>query len=273
MRAIALLTLLSICACSTPGLDPLDEGDSPKQGGSRSSNSSKDGGASQSSNDSTGSTGSTGSTDSSGATGSDDGTTTTSPVSLSWNSLGDFVYSLDVQAANGDWVGPCLDASVIGSATSVVYKGVCTSAANRAIPTPAAYRLYYSRSNTGVQHWQDYVEVTPTTPSASVAFNLPTKAPSSVSLSWTKRSATAQYSLDVFLVNGDKVRPCINADTLGTSTATTFGGDCTAPPASRRVDLKDVTDFVICSAEGGNWAAATCTGIPYTGFGTSRTIP
>ena len=34
-----------------------------------------------------------------------------------------------------------------------------------------------------------------------------------------------------------------------------------------------ITDFVICSTEHDDWSTAVCSGVPYTGFGTSRTIP
>jgi hypothetical protein len=194
-------------------------------------------------------------------------------VKLSWNSLGSYVYSLDVKTPGGDWVGPCLDASILASKTSVTFSGVCTSSNNRPVPAATGYRLYFSRSNTDVRHWEDYVEVTPTSTSADVSFSLPTAAPSSVALTWNKKSETAEYSLDVFLVSGQKIRPCVNSDTLHTTTALPFDGNCTAGPSPSTVDLKDVTDFVICSAEGGHWESAACAGIPYSGFGTARAIP
>jgi hypothetical protein len=193
------------------------------------------------------------------------------PVNLKWNALGNFVYSLDVKTPGGEWIGPCLDVSIIGSATSFTYKGVCTSAGGTTVAQPTGYRLYFSRSDAEVQHWQDFVEVTPT--NGDVVFNLPTSAPNSVALTWNKKSDTAAYSLDIFLMNGEQIRPCVDTNTLGKTTAFSFDGSCTAGPSARHIDLKDVKDFVICSAEGGNWSTAACAGIPYTGYGTSRTIP
>lgn len=199
--------------------------------------------------------------------------TTATTVNLGWNALGKFVYSLDVKTQEGDWVGPCLDVSILGSATAATFKGVCTSAGGKAVPKPAAYRLYFSRSDVEVQHWQDFVEVTPPSGSENVVFKLPTSAPAGVALNWTAKSATANYSLDVFLMNGERIRPCVSVDALGNATSIWFDGSCTAAPSPRRINLKDVKDFVICSAENNDWKAATCSGIPYTGFGTSRTIP
>lgn len=261
MRAFVFLALVSAAACAAaPGLDSDGAKDDKKKSDSPTKINS-DGGSSSGDRPSKGD----------GQEDEEPSTSTTS-IELSWTSLGSYLYSLDVKTANGEWIGPCLDASIIGSSTSATFKGVCTSAAGQTVPSPAAYRLYYSRSNADVQHWQDYVEV-PASASSKVVFNLPTASPTKVDLTWNKKSETADYSLDVFLINGEKVRPCYNSDALGKSTALSFDGACTAGPSYRRVDLKDVSDFVICSAENGNWQAAVCTGIPYSGYGSSRAIP
>lgn len=193
-------------------------------------------------------------------------------VNLHWNALGNFMYSLDVKTPEGTWVSPCIDVSVLGSATSVTYKGLCTSTGGKAVPNPAAYRLYFTRSNVEVEHWQDFVEIAPTKNATDVAIELPTSAPSSVALNWNAKP-NARYSLDVFLMNGEQIRPCVNANGIGNSTSISFDGNCTSGPSAHRVDLKDIKDFVLCSTVDDNWKTATCTGIPYTGYGTSRTIP
>jgi hypothetical protein len=56
-------------------------------------------------------------------------------AALSWNSLGtDYEYSLDINTKDGQHIGPCIGANVIGSATNVTYAGTCLNAAKTKVP-------------------------------------------------------------------------------------------------------------------------------------------
>lgn len=257
MRLVAVLSVLSLVACASPPVT--------KKPSTKASSPAPKPGVEDTDNDQDG--------DPDRNTDPDpDPPSPAGSTKLRWNSLGDYVYSLDVKTPDGEWIGPCLDVSIVGSKTSLTYEGTCTSANDRSVPKPAAYRLYYARAPEQLRHWQDFVEVTAMSDGSEVSFDLGKNVPNRVNLTWNRKSPTAEYSFDVVLANGQTIGPCVNVDSLKKSLSFTFDGNCTAGPQPRTVNLKDVTNFVICSAENRNWGAAICGGIAYTGYGMEREI-
>jgi hypothetical protein len=88
----------------------------------------------------------------------------------------------------------------------------------------------------------------------------PTTAPSSVHVSWNKKSKSAAYSLDIIL-GATIIGPCVNTGTIGKSLSYTFNGTCTSPGIN--VNMNDITDFRICWAENDDWANGSCAGVAY----------
>lgn len=86
-------------------------------------------------------------------------------------------------------------------------------------------------------------------------------APGSVAITWNKKSATAEYSLDVQLNNGDFIGPCVGENTLGLDTSYAFDGNCVTPGIP--VDINTIVEFRICWAENNDWPNASCTPLPY----------
>ncbi|HVH40786.1 MAG TPA: M12 family metallopeptidase [Labilithrix sp.] len=85
-----------------------------------------------------------------------------------------------------------------------------------------------------------------------------------VSLTWSRKSNTATYSLDVQDRNDSWLAPCLGSATLQRELATMFGGSC--PDASgRSVGMQHVKAFRLCWAENEDWAHASCKDTPYKG--------
>lgn len=85
-----------------------------------------------------------------------------------------------------------------------------------------------------------------------------------IQLSWSPKSATATYSLDVQKPSGEWIAPCINAGILRRSLSTAYEGKCPSAP-NNRVDTWYLSAFRLCWAENDDWGHATCKVVPYAG--------
>ncbi len=73
----------------------------------------------------------------------------TGAMQLNWNSLGaGYQYSLDVITKDGTRIGPCIPATVIGSATNVIYAGTCLNGAKNVVPLSniASFSMVYTNN-------------------------------------------------------------------------------------------------------------------------------
>jgi hypothetical protein len=195
------------------------------------------------------------------------GAADTGSVGLSWNKVAGFTYALDVQS-EGKWIR-CRDAAVLGAASETIFDGSCPSAADKMVPFPSvtAFRLYYSNNGS----WTEFAEQPFDGTAPELAFALPDTPPASVAVRWNRKTATAEYSLDIKLADGTFYGPCINAGVIRQTLGTTFEGACVDPV--RPIDVSKIREFRICWAEGGNWAAASCFGVPYNGLKAAVEIP
>jgi hypothetical protein len=196
-----------------------------------------------------------------GAPDTPPGPATPAGTKIRWNAISGFKYMLAIKAPEGDWVFGCVSPTTIGNGTSVTYEGICPNAPAR-IEKPTAFRIYFSPTD----KFGDFVEQPGG--GSEIAFDLPTTPPASVPVSWNQKSATAEYSLDVVLQSGETVAPCVHAGILGKSLSTTYSGSC----YNRSAAIGDIREFRICWTEGGDWAKATCAGIPYSGLGRQAKI-
>lgn len=188
-------------------------------------------------------------------------------VRLRWNGVPGFLYSLDVQRSEGEWLAGCQDASVLKALTSTTYRGTCPSRAERVASSDVrAFRLRYSNNG----DWSEYVERAFASGETEVSFELPTAPPARTTVRWNAKSATAEYSLDVALADGTTIAPCVGAHRLLRTTSYVFDGACVTP--STTVNIGDVREFRICWAENADWAGAQCAGKPYNGLATNVAI-
>jgi peptidoglycan/xylan/chitin deacetylase (PgdA/CDA1 family) len=104
----------------------------------------------------------------------------------------------------------------------------------------------------------DWQAASPTDPACSGYHPLP------VSATWSMKSPTATYSLDVQSSNGAWTGPCIAANILQHNLSAEFNGYCPSNPAGS-IDLRTLTALRICWAENDDWGNAQCEETPYTG--------
>jgi hypothetical protein len=182
-------------------------------------------------------------------------------VRVRWGQLPGARYSLDLVLRDGTVVGPCIDAALIGSEPAVTFTGICPGSNDRLIhkSAVAAFRIYWS--TTGI--WNTYAEVPYDGVSDAAYVPLPNARPGAVGLSWSERETGTEYSLDVRNAAGRWTAPCVGDGILRNRLEYEFDGACATP--GTRVELGDVSAFRLCAARNGNWAAASCKEVPFSG--------
>jgi hypothetical protein len=178
---------------------------------------------------------------------------TATSTALSWNSAGTgYKYSLDITTKDGRHIGPCIPATVIGSATKVIYAGVCKNATKDkvAVADIANYTLVYTNTGNWVSDAHSTKILNDSTKSALVFSIIP---PGSVVLSWNSLGAGYQYSLDITTKDGRRIGPCISAVKIGATTTVMYTGVC-QNKTKDAVSLANVDSFILVYTNTGNWA-------------------
>jgi hypothetical protein len=178
-------------------------------------------------------------------------------VNLRWSSIASASYSLDIQTRTGEWITPCLDASQIGVSPSVVYAGVCVSAAMRKVDHAdiKAFRItattpVVSTTATRLYDGVDsdaYIEISGGTASA-------------VALTWNEVGGGAKFRFDVMKQGGGDWLKCVDADALGGSTSYIHTGFC--PALGTTIKLATTQALRVCAV----WPSQTeCAEVTYGG--------
>jgi hypothetical protein len=166
-------------------------------------------------------------------------------VNMRWSHVSSAIYRLDVQTRTGEWIQPCIDSSIIGSATGTTYRGRCTSASNRRVSPAdiAAIRVGYKVGTLPFQ--------TVTRPyggfEADVHVDLPGKT-TAVEVSWNEGGREATYSLAVKDGStGEWIGPCADRSYIANGTSFVLTGHC--PSAGVAVSLEDIVEIELCRAD------------------------
>ncbi|MBA3819063.1 MAG: family 43 glycosylhydrolase [Deltaproteobacteria bacterium] len=182
-------------------------------------------------------------------------------VTLRWPKIPGERYSLDVQKRDGTWIGPCVNAGILGDRGETTFNGLCPSAGGAWIHKAdvTAFRLYHS----GDGSWTQFVEQPYDGVADDVTIDLGGGVPTAIALGWNELATGTEYSLDVQRADGSWIAPCVGAGVLGQRISTVFTGACstagtTVPPAS-------VRSLRVCSASNGDWANARCGAVAYDG--------
>lgn len=163
------------------------------------------------------------------------------------------VYSLDIKSGD-TWIGPCVNAELLGARLSWDFDGRCPSAQNQdfrsiesvricsSLPTPpSAWDSATSRCTA-----QDYKG------GAVVEIDSEEDLTNTVVLRWPS-VPDARYALHLELANGTFVDNCASADLLGRRTSFAFTGHCPSQPNLGSIELTSVTQYVVDYAGGGHW--------------------
>ncbi|MHA7633809.1 family 43 glycosylhydrolase [Corallococcus sp. M7] len=188
--------------------------------------------------------------------------TSLNQVSVRWNRLAGYSYSLDVVLKNGSVVGPCTSVVLLGQSNKTVFDGVCRSAGDRVVTKGeiAAFRIFYSNNNV----WGPFVEKAYDGISDDVTLELPGGVTPFVDLEWSEEETLAQYSIDVQRRDtGAWIGPCIGVGAVNKSLAWTYQGRCDTPGIN--VPFSNIQAFRVCSAVNGDWAHARCGAAAYDG--------
>jgi hypothetical protein len=178
-------------------------------------------------------------------------------VNVRWSAIQGASYSLDIQTRTGEWITPCLGPTVIGASSSVIYTGVCTSAAMRKVDHAdiQAFRVTATTTvgTTVGTRLYDGID-------SDWYINLAGGQTSAVALSWNNVGGGAHYRFDV-MRNGlwDK---CIDADALGPITSYVHTGFC--PALGTTVKLALTQGLRICALWTGH-QDEVCAEVPYGG--------
>ncbi|MCY1033439.1 family 43 glycosylhydrolase [Corallococcus sp. BB11-1] len=190
--------------------------------------------------------------------------TSLNQVSVRWNKLNGYSYSLDVVLRDGSVVGPCSSVALLGQSNKTVFDGVCRSAGDRVVTKGdiAAFRIFYAVNGA----WGAFVEKAYDGISDDVSLELPGGFTPFVDLEWSELQTTAQYSIDVQRRDtGAWIGPCIGVASVNKSLAWTYQGRCDTPGIN--VAPSNIQAFRICSAVNGDWAHARCGAAAYDGRG------
>ncbi|RKH20659.1 glycoside hydrolase [Corallococcus praedator] len=190
--------------------------------------------------------------------------TSLNQVSVRWNKLNGYSYSLDVVLRDGSVIGPCSSVALLGQSNKTVFDGVCRSAGDRVVTKGdiAAFRIFYAINGA----WGAFVEKAYDGISDDVSLELPGGFTPFVDLEWNELQTPAQYSIDVQRRDtGAWIGPCIGVASVNKSLAWTYQGRCDTPGIN--VAPSNIQAFRICSAVNGDWAHARCGAAAYDGRG------
>ena len=188
--------------------------------------------------------------------------TSLNQVSLRWNKLAGYSYSLDVVLRDGSVIGPCNSVALLGQSNKTVFDGVCRSAGDRVVTKGdiAAFRIFYAINNA----WGAFVETPYDGISDDVSLTLPGGYTPFVDLEWSEEETAAQYSIDVQRRDtGAWIGPCIGVNAVNKSLAWSYQGRCDTPGIN--VPPSNIQAFRICSAVNGDWSRARCGAAAYDG--------
>ncbi len=175
-------------------------------------------------------------------------------VDVRWGALEGHRYSLDVRLRDGTIFGPCIAVGRIGERATVRFGGVCPDRDDARVEKSkiAAFRIYYTDDG----DFREFAEAAYDGHSDDVFVAIAGARPTVIPVRWNERETAAEYSLDVQRRDGTWIAPCVGAAFLGRALEHDFSGDCRS--AGVRVPLEDIATVRVCSAEGGDWARASC---------------
>jgi hypothetical protein len=180
-------------------------------------------------------------------------------VNLRWSALSGATFSLDVQTRTGEWISPCLDTAQIGTASSVVFRGVCVNAANRSVTHAdiAAFRINYTRFGMTQSATQAYDGV-----DSDAYVDLPGGKTTAVAVTWNEVGAGFSYAFDVRPVGGKWIA-CVASNLLANGLSHVHTGSC--PSAGTNVKLQHTEQLRVCATRSGDEKNRVCTEVDYDG--------
>lgn len=180
-------------------------------------------------------------------------------VQVRWSAVSGATYSLAVQTRTGEWVQPCIDTPSIGSATSLVYRGVCTSALGRTIDHSdiAAVRIT-STSTVGTQ----VVTRAYNGFDSDTYVDIPGGKPTALAVSWNDAGPGFTYAFDVRTATSDWIR-CAADNLLANSLSHIHMASC--PSAGTIVKLVNVMAVRVCATWNHDATTEVCGEAGYDG--------
>ncbi len=176
-------------------------------------------------------------------------------IKVSWNYRQGALYSLDVKPYGSDFIGPCVDAGLLGfDRLSYLFDGMCPSSANYRIDSVERFRICTSIPDSHGQWNDSTVECTEQNyvGGARLHIESPETLMQGVELRWPS-IPDADYCLHLHLRDGQVIINCADAGVIGSRNEFVFNGSCPSNVEHPFIALSDIRYFEINSAIHGQW--------------------
>lgn len=181
-------------------------------------------------------------------------------VNLRWSAVQGATYSLAVQTRSGEWIAPCIDTPLIGSATSLVYRGICSSASFRAVDHAdiAVVRVIATSTNGTQIANRGYNGF-----DSDLYIDVPGGQATAVTVTWNDVGQGFTYGLDVRTSPGGDWIRCVGDNLLGNGLSHVHTGSC--PSAGAIIKLVSTFGLRVCATWSGESSPTTCGEVSYSG--------
>jgi hypothetical protein len=178
-------------------------------------------------------------------------------VNVRWSSLPSVSYALNVQTRTGEWISPCLDATQLGSA-STVFHGVCVSAANRQVNHAdiAAFQIAYTKLGVTRYATQAYDGA-----DTDAYIDLPDGRTNAVAITWNEVRPGARYVLALRASGHDWVT-CVDDQLLANGISYVHTGSCATTGTT--VKISTIEQIRVCAVTR-DGDKLPCTEVDYDG--------
>jgi hypothetical protein len=180
-------------------------------------------------------------------------------VNVRWSRVSGATYALAVQSRTGEWISPCISATQIGGATSLVYRGVRIGASHRAV-NHADIKAFRITATVGLTNQVATAAYDGVDTDAYVP--LSSGITTALVVAWNDVGPGFTYSLDLRDSNGELVT-CATDEVIANSLSYLHTGLC--PKSGTIVKVPNIQQVRVCSLYKHDPASATCVEANYNG--------